>query len=573
MQDNTTDKIVVTDISWERIFLLIEIESRLEEPLTFKLRKFKRKLVKIPEEEQEKGAPKKDYGMFRVKEVDIEPERVEGNKYYFRLNMSCLDGRSFLGNGRWQIVAYLEGMERDDAYVCSVSNEIAYQLDDKSRIYRYGQNRYAYTVSFNTVSDYKQLLSLVLFSQFVESNPRWKERRYVKEVSGFKKKLNRLYKALVIKLIRGYYKIVEHFSPKKGDRVMFMTETKGYLWGNLMYIDNKIKDRGLDKKFKLTYSLRESVGKHKGIMSWIKLVTKIAKQDFIFVDDYVPIFSFLDLTDKTKLIQVWHAGEGFKAVGYCRFGKNGSPYPEASCHKKYDYVITGSRHFSEVLGEVFGIPQTAFKALGMPRLDGFLDKDKIETFKKGFYEENPTFKGKKLILFAPTYRGTGQASAHYDYRMLDMERIYEFLGDEYIWAFKMHPFIKESPDIPEGYEDRIVDLSYYENINDLYYVTDILITDYSSNYFEYALMRKPVLFYTYDREIYELTRGVHRPVRESAPGKVCDSFDELMEALEKKDYEEEKIEKFVEDNFSEYDGDASNKIIDEILLKKGEEDG
>ena len=96
----------------------------------------------------------------------------------------------------------------------------------------------------------------------------------------------------------------------------------------------------------------------------------------------------------------------------------------------------------------------------------------------------------------------------------------------------------------------------------------MLITDYSSNYYEYALLKKPVIFYTYDREKYELLLGVHRSVKEHAPGKICDSFEELMKALYEKDYEYEKIEKFVEDNFGEYDGQACDRIIDQIILKK-----
>ena len=84
---------------------------------------------------------------------------------------------------------------------------------------------------------------------------------------------------------------------------------------------------------------------------------------------------------------------------------------------------------------------------------------------------------------------------------------------------------------------------------------------------EYSLMRRPILFYTPDRELYELSRGVHRSVRECAPGKVCDTFDELMEALENQDYEIEKVYRFVEENFSNYDGHASDKAINRILLR------
>ena len=76
------------------------------------------------------------------------------------------------------------------------------------------------------------------------------------------------------------------------------------------------------------------------------------------------------------------------------------------------------------------------------------------------------------------------------------------------------------------------------------------------------------MIYTPDREVYELSRGVHRSVKECAPGKVCDTFEEMMRALRTKEYESEKVHQFVKDNYDEYDGHAADKAIDAILLKK-----
>ena len=347
-----------------------------------------------------------------------------------------------------------------------------------------------------------------------------------------------------------------------------MSETKDYLWGNLKYIHDRIIERGLDSQFHMTVSCRRAVGENKSVLSWIKTVTNIARHDFIFIDDYAPLFGFFKLSPKTKLIQVWHAGEGFKSVGYSRFGKAGSPFPSESCHKAYDYVLTGSEKLIHVYEEVFGIEKEAFLPVGMPRLDDFLDDEKIVSFKKTFYGEHPQFTDKKIVLFAPTFRGTGQKNAYYDYDKLDLQQIYNFCGDEYVFLIKMHPFVKEKIEINKQFSDRIFDFAEYPNINDLYYITDLLITDYSSNYYEYALMGKPVIFYTYDREMYELTRGVHRSVKENAPGKVCDTFYELISALRNKDFESEKIQKFIKENFKEYDGHACDRVIDRILLNK-----
>ncbi len=560
--DTTSEKIQVLSIEWERVFLKIAVKVDGVTPKSFQICKYSRKKAKQPDSTEKVTMTKLH------KRIPIKVDHIDGDIYHFVLNITCLDETSFLDNGYWLLLAEID---EENCLIASVSNQFAYELEYCDRIYHYGGNLYAYTMSFSTYSDERMILSLVINSRFFIENKKWRRRRYVEEAKSFKRKRKNAIKSCKFRMMRLYCKIVGKLTPKNGSRVMFMSETKDFINGNLKYINDRIKERGLDKELKLTYSFQVAVGKKTGFLSRLKLLTKIGRQDYIFVDDFVPLFGFLDLDKRTKLIQVWHAGEGFKAVGYCRFGKKGTPFPIEHCHKKYDYVITGSKHLVTIFEEVFALPEERFLPLGMARLDGFLDSKKIETFREQFYTEYPKLKEKKIILFAPTFRGTGQKTAHYDYDQLDYHQIYEFCGDKYIWAFKMHPFIKQAPIIPEEYADRMIDLSEYKNINDLYYITDLLITDYSSNYFEYALMKKPVLFFTYDREKYELIRGVHRSVKESAPGKVCDSFEEMMTALKHKDFEVEKIYQFVEDNFKEYDGKASDKAIDQIILKKNKD--
>ena len=115
-------------------------------------------------------------------------------------------------------------------------------------------------------------------------------------------------------------------------------------------------------------------------------------------------------------------------------------------------------------------------------------------------------------------------------------------------------------------KDRFADVNTFPNINDLFYITDLLITDYSSNIFEYSLMRKPMMFYAFDKIQYSFSRGFHRDYEEAAPGKVCYDFEELMQALEKKDFEYEKVEEYVEKHFDYIDSGASDRVIDWILL-------
>lgn len=549
-----TQDFIVSAVNWERIFLKIEIKSEISGEVRFFLERFGK--VKKNENGEIRSVES-------LERVTITPEQYRDGIYLFCLNIAAMKGREFLENGNWRILA----MTGEKESVCYTSHEVAYKFEELSRIFPYGKGKYAYNASFHSVIEEESYLWFVLNSSFMKVNKNWRKRRYIEEAQTFVGKCKRCSMVITIAMMRAFYQFWEHIFPKKGNRVLFMSETRGQLWGNLKAIDDRMRQRGLDKEFKIDYSFRRAVGTHTSAISWVKLIFKIAKQDYIFVDDYAPVFGFLNLNKRTKLIQVWHAGEGFKAVGYCRFGKDGSPFPAESCHKKYDYALTGSEKLVKVFSEVFGIEKEAFLPVGMPRLDGFLEKEKRTAFRQKFYELYPNLKGKKIILFAPTYRGTGQKSAYYNYSWLNLKDIYELCGEESVFVVKMHPFIKDAICIPEEYRKRIVDLSDFPNINDLYYVTDLLITDYSSNYYEYALLKKPILFFTPDREIYELSRGVHRGVKESAPGKVCDTFEELKHALEQEDYEITKLYQFVEDNFSNYDNHATDRVIEQILKK------
>ena len=427
VEDHTTLDYQITEVWWERIFLNITVETKRDDDVEFILRQVNRKRRRP--KRGERYSQIIDMPIF--KEIPAHPQTVEEadgvRKYHFVFNITAMDDRTFLDNGKWQLQANVPG---EEPFTCSVAYDVAYTLIDKSRIYKYDDGKYSYDVSLGTYSVDGTTLSFVINSHFMIENETWNRRRYVQEALTFKGKFNRMYMYAVIEMMRAYYAVVEKASPKNGKKIMFMTETKPYLWGNLKYIDDRMKARGLDKEFDITYSLRNAVGTHKSALSWAELITKIARQDYIFVDDYVPVFGFLELSDRTKLIQVWHAGEGFKSVGYSRFGRAGTPYPAGSCHKQYDYVITGSERLVHVYSEVFGLPEKYFMPVGMARLDGFLDPDKIASFKKDFYGKYPQFEGKKIILFAPTFRGTGQKVAFHEYEKLDHKQIYDFCGDE-----------------------------------------------------------------------------------------------------------------------------------------------
>lgn len=531
------------DIFWERIFLHIIYESH----------------------EKVKLVLKKD-----DKVIDLESKKIDENKYEIIINTVAVKNRLFLENGKWKIGALDVSTETGEPILdeCEVSEELAYKTENLDKIFRYGsQDTYAYTVNFELYSEDDINMHLLINSLFMKKNKEWKKRKVIEEAYSFNSYRKKLTLSIVKKCINVFYQIMTRVLPKKGTKILIMSETTDVVTGNLKAISERLYERNLDKQFKIKHTFRKSIGKRNSMLNWIGTTLKIAESDYIFVDNFVPIFGFIELDKRVNLIQVWHAGGGFKAVGYCRFGKKGSPFPAESSHKKYTHALAGSTSLIKVFEEVFGIEKDVFIPVGMPRLDNFLDEKKIESFRDKFYKKYPKLKEKKIILFAPTYRGVGQKTAFYDYSRINFKELYDFCGNEYIVLMKMHPFIDEKPEIEE-YSDRIINFSDYPHINELYYITDILITDYSSCYYEFSLMKRPMIFYTYDRTLYEMTRGVYQYVKDSAPGKVCDNFEELMLALRNKDYELEKVEKFVKNNYGEYNNNATDRLIDAVLLKK-----
>ncbi len=567
------NEIVITNIFWDRIYLHIQLEGQELNSRQFAI------------------ATNKNHYLY--------PLEFNSNSHSITINITNIAHKEMLTNGIWYIKCFNPHFEEEmqqyefemEKYQIilnedpdnviekpliplewnniPISLDVAYKLKDLDKIYRYGGSSYAYIVSLHS-SKRRQQIICSIHTAYMMKNRDYKKRHFKVETKVFKKRMKKRIIYFLEKTNNFIYTLVSHLTPKNGKRVLIMSETRVPISGNLKVLDERLKERGLDKEFKISYFFKKTL-EHKRwqiFFIWLRLVFLTAKQDFIFIDDFSPFFKYIKLNPKTKLIQVWHAGVGFKSVGYARFGEKGSPYPDDCPHRKYDYTIVGGNALKEVYAEAFGIDKENCLPFGLMRIDGYMDSSKIQNFKETFYQQYPNFKNKKIILFAPTFRGTGQRSAHYPYKQLDLEQIYQMCGEEYLFLVKMHPFIRKPIEIDPRFSDRIIDFSSYPDINELFYVTDILITDYSSNIYEFSLQEKPIIFFAFDKFEYELLRSVHRKLDEYAPGKVCLSFDEVIETIQNKDFEMEKLHKFINENFDNSTTFASDKVIDHILLKK-----
>lgn len=513
----------IKKIEWDRIYLKLLFENAIDTPFFIK---------------------KKD------KKIKIPTEWI--NKNIISIPVTYTQEDEMLSEGTWELLHNEE--------ICKIEIQEAKMLENRSKVFFYGKGKYAYIVSFQINENFELQIKV----NYMIKNKKIKKRRILVESNNNKEIIKNFFLKCFKATIKLYYLLLSFFYKKNGKKILFMSETRSPISGNLKAIDERIKERKLDKYYQLDYSFRKVLQEKKSVLSWLKLTTKLAKADYVFVDDYAPIFSFLTLRN-TKLIQVWHAGVGFKSVGYARFGKEGSPYPYESAHRKYDYVTVASKKLIPIYQEVFGLSKEHFIVTGLPRLDGYFEK--MEQVKNKLYDKYPSLKNKKIILFAPTYRGEGQKDAYYDFSKIDLKKLYQVCKDKYVVLFKFHPFIRNKIEIDNKYEKILKDVSEYSDINELFYITDILITDYSSNIYEFSLFEKPILFYDYDMEEYSILRGVHDNL-ENSPGDVCKTFDELLLKLQEENYSIDKVKKFKRDNMDYFDSKSSDRVIDTIIKPK-----
>jgi CDP-ribitol ribitolphosphotransferase len=209
----------------------------------------------------------------------------------------------------------------------------------------------------------------------------------------------------------------------------------------------------------------------------------------------------------------------------------------------------------------------------LPRIDTFLNKERTQKVVAGFFEQYPNLDGKRIILFAPTFRGRGIEDAYYNYSCIDFGKLYEMCGETSVVLFRMHHFVTVPVPIPAEYADRLLDFESFPETNDLLHVADVLITDYSSVIYEFSLLDKPMLFYAHDKESYSAVHGFHRDYDATAPGKVCTTFDELVKALQNEDYDMSRLEAFRRENLDYVDTCSADRVIDWLILDDPTEGG
>lgn len=341
----------------------------------------------------------------------------------------------------------------------------------------------------------------------------------------------------------------------------------------------------LSNSFELIYKALEESGEYDLKCSYVQfnfirgreftqrvneMLKELATAKYVFVDDASLILSSIPLRKETVVINLWHACGAFKKFGRStaelKFGSSAATLDKYPNYGNLTHVTVSSPEVIWAYEEAMHLPKGIVKATGVSRTDQFYDKEFVESRKQKLYEIMPEAKGKKVILYAPTFRGHVATASSPD--RIDFERFCRELGNEYVIVCKHHPFVKNPPIIPEELQHFARDLTKYLSIEDLLCCADICISDYSSLVFEYSLFEKPMIFYAYDYDNYCDWRGFYYDYSEFTPGPVVQTEDELLNSIKNIDtqFDKQKVIDFKEKFMGSCDGHATERII--ALMKE-----
>lgn len=336
-------------------------------------------------------------------------------------------------------------------------------------------------------------------------------------------------------------------------------DSKNKLFWSIRYRDREIVE---DKDVKVLYRFS------------IRWLYYMARANFWIINARMP--QWLPKRNETKYVQTWHGTPLKKlALDMDTYGMPGSNLENYKKNflaetQKWDYLVAPNQYSKDIFKSCFAF-EKEFIDSGYPRNDILYNKNNQEDIKK-LKEKFGIPLDKKVILYAPTWRddsyiAKGKYKIHIPF---NIDRLNELLNDQAVFIFRAHYLVAESlDDIVDG--KTIFNFSGNEDISELYLVSDLLITDYSSVFFDYANLKRPILFYAYDYEHYrDNLRGFYFDLENRAPGPFITEENEFYTYL-KEFVKNKKIKGYHDkttnfyDLFCSWESDrSSEKVIHQI---------
>ena len=197
------------------------------------------------------------------------------------------------------------------------------------------------------------------------------------------------------------YRILYLFNRFKPNQVLFVSLGRTQLEGNQKAMDEAINDPSYHK----VYYLKQDGVKMNSFSQSVKLMKLLLHSQYVFLQYETPLISLMKPQPGQKIIQLWHGPAVFKRVGKSRGDKKNSKFRSLFTHRNYTMAICCSEDNRPFSAEGFNTSMDKVQALGFPRTDMFFNSELISQLQQKVYNQYPHWQGKKIVLFAPTFRG------------------------------------------------------------------------------------------------------------------------------------------------------------------------
>ena len=263
---------------------------------------------------------------------------------------------------------------------------------------------------------------------------------------------------------------------------------------------------------------------------------------------------------KTFYLNTWH-GSAIKKIGCDAIGEKTFV---SKGRNNTDLYLAQGEYDKLIFSHAFGVSPELIKVTGLPRNDELVSTD-VQYRAQVIRQRLSIPEGKKVLLYAPTFREYVMKGSSFALNLpVDFARWKKILGEKYVLLMRAHPAVAKLMDIKEN--DFVKEVSSYPHLNDLMIVSDALISDYSSVFFDYAILEKPMFCFAYDYEIYQKERGLYFDIRKELGDEAIDTEDKLLSAiLEMDEVERVALTKHFREKYVEKYGTAAQSAIELII--------
>ena len=344
-------------------------------------------------------------------------------------------------------------------------------------------------------------------------------------------------------------------------RVVLATARVPHLEGNLAFIHDAVRRRRPDMPITLLlepygYGLRAKLAYLVRLLRGMYLL----RTSSLFVVDnaYLPVH-VAPHRRGTTVVQVWHGVGALKRFGADTLG--GLQEPERSfLHHFYDAVVCAGTAARAPYAAALRTPVERVLPLGSPRTDVFFDPGALAEARERVLAAYPALLGSRVVLYAPTFRGRGRGK--YAAPGFDAAAVRAALPPGHVLALKSHPNLDPALVAKAGF-DAVIDPTL--ELNDALAAADVLVTDYSSSIYEWALLRRPLVLLLEDLEAYERDPGLYVDMRTDMIGEHITSASELPNAIVRASVDGAAWDSFIARHIDACDGHASERFVERFL--------